>query len=150
MLSMISLFMTAKNSFFQYIASIVELFLRIFQSDGPLLVPFLYQELAKVMRLLMQNFTKTDILTVAKSTFKLLKTDFQQSKCNGREVKMGISTSSLLAKIKVSGSGKSQFHGDCLKFHIGIVSRLRERSLLWCKLTRALLALNLVIITAHI
>ena len=56
------LLIPAKILFFQYIASIVEPFLRIFQSDGPL-APFLYQELKKVMRLLMQNFIKTDILT---------------------------------------------------------------------------------------
>lgn len=60
-----------------------------------------------------------------------MKIDLQQSKCNGTEVKIGISTSSLLAKIKVSESRKSQFHDDCLKFYIGIVSivsELRERS----------------------
>ena len=89
-----------KFHFFQYIASIVELSLRIFHSDGPL-APFLYQELEKVMRLLMQNFVKKDILTEAKSTFKLMKIDLQQSKCNERGIKIGIATSSLLAKIKV-------------------------------------------------
>lgn len=78
-----------------------------------------------------------------------MKIDLQQSKCNGTEVKIGISTSSLLAKIKVSESRKSQFHDDCLKFYIGIVSivsKLRERSPLQYKLTRAVSALNTVII----
>ena len=50
----------------------------------------------------MQNFIKADILTEAKWTFKLMKIDVQQSKCNGREVKIGIATSLLLAKIKVT------------------------------------------------
>ena len=36
----------------------------------------------------------------SKSTFKLMKIDLQQSKYNGRKVKIGITTSSLLAKIK--------------------------------------------------
>ena len=78
-----------------------------------------------------------------------MKIDLQQSKCNGREVKIGISTSSLLAKIKVSESRKSQFHDDSLKFYIGIVSivsKLKERSPLQYKLTRAVSALNTVII----
>ena len=66
------------------------------------------------MRLLMQNFIKTDILTEAKSTITLMKVDLQQSKCNGRDVKIDIATSSLLAKIKVSESRKSHFHDDCL------------------------------------
>ena len=57
-----------------------------------------------------------------------------------------IATSSLLAKIKVSESRKSQFHDDCLKFYIGIVSKLRERSPLRYKLTRAFSALNPAII----
>ena len=65
----------AKISFFQYITSILEVFLRIFQSDGPL-APFLYQELEKVMRSLMQNFIKTDIIKT-KSVFKLMKVDLQ-------------------------------------------------------------------------
>ena len=137
--------MPTKISFFQYIASIVESFLRIFQSDGPL-APFPYQELEKIMRLLMQNFIKMDILTEAKSTFKLMRIDLQQSKCDGREVKIGIATSLLLAKIKVGESRKSHFHGDCLKFYIGMVNKLRGRSPLRYKLTRAVSALNPVII----
>ena len=56
-----------------------------------------------------------------------MKIDLQQSKCNGREVKIGIATSLLLAKIKVSESRKSHFHDDCLKFYIGIVNKLRGR-----------------------
>ena len=55
------LLMPAKVSLFQYIALIIEPFLRIFQSDGPL-ASFPYQKLEKVTRLLMQNFIKTDIL----------------------------------------------------------------------------------------
>ena len=51
-----------------------------------------------------------------------MKTDLQQSKCNGREVKIGIANSSFIAKIKVSESRKSQFHHDCLK-----LSKLMER-----------------------
>ena len=50
----------------------------------------------------MQNFINTDVLTEAKSTFKLMKIDLQQSKYNGREVKIGIASSSLLAKIIIS------------------------------------------------
>ena len=130
-----------KLLFFQYIASIVEPFLRIFQSDGPLAF-FLYQELEKVMRSLTQNFIKTDILTEAKSAFKLMKIDLLQSKCNEREVHIGISTSSLLAKFKVSESRKSQFHDDCLKFYFGIVSNLREKDPFVYKLTRAVSPLN--------
>ena len=124
MLSMISLCLQ-KFHFFEYIALFVEPFMRIFKSDGPL-APFLYQELEKVMRLLMQNFIKMDILTEATSTFKLMKIDLQQSNCNGREVKIKIATSLLLAKIKVSESCKSQFHDDCLKFCI-VVRELREQ-----------------------
>ena len=77
---------------------------------------FLYQEPESVMRLLMQNFT--DILTEVKSTFKLMKIDLQQVKCNRREAKIVTATSSLLTKIKVSESCKSQFHDDCLEFYI--------------------------------
>ena len=50
----------------------------------------------------MQNFIKTDILTEAKSTFKLMKIDLQQSKCNGRQVNIGIGTSSLMIKVNES------------------------------------------------
>ena len=75
-----------------------------------------------------------------------MKIDLQQFKCNGREVKIGIATSSLLAKIKVSESRKSHFHDDCLKFYIIIVRYLRGRSPLRYKLTRAVSPLNRIII----
>ena len=137
----------AKISVFQYNASILEPFLRIFHSSGPL-PSFLYQELEKVIRLLLliQNVIKTDILTEAKSTFKLMKIDLQQSKCNGREVQVDIAASLIFFKTKVSESRKSQIHNNCLKMYIGIVSKLRKRSLLQYKLTRAVSALNPVII----
>ena len=41
-----------------------------------------------------------------------MKIDLKQSKCNEREVKIGIATSSLLAKIKVSESCRSKLHND--------------------------------------
>ena len=52
----------------------------------------------------------------------------------------------IFVKIKVSESRKSQIHNNCLKIYIGIVSKLRKRSLLKYKLTRAVSALNPVII----
>lgn len=72
------LILPAKKLFFQYNASIVKPFLRIFHPSGPL-PSFLYQELEKVIRLLLliQNVIKTDILTEAKSTFKLMKIGLQ-------------------------------------------------------------------------
>ena len=39
-----------------------------------------------------------------------------------------------------------EFHDECLKFHIGIVSKLRERSPLRYKLSRVVSTLNPVII----
>ena len=95
------LLMPTEISFFQCITLIAETFFRIFQSDGPLAL-FLYQELKKVMRWLMQNFIKADMLTEAKSTYELMKI-----KCNRREVNIGIATPLLLAKIRVTESHKS-------------------------------------------
>ena len=68
----------------------------------------------------MQNFIKTDILTEAKSTFKLMRIDLQKSKCNGRQVNIGIGTSSLMSK--VNESFKLHYRDYCLKFYIGVVS----------------------------
>ena len=94
----------------------------------------------------MQNFT--DIITEAKSTFKLMKIDLQQFKCNRREAKIVIATSSLLTKIKVSESCKSQFHDDAQNFILiePRQSKPRQRNPQWCKLTRTVSAQNPVII----
>ena len=86
----------------------------------------------------MQNFIKTDILTEAKSTFKLMKIDLQQSKCNGRQVNIGTGTSSLM--IKVNESCKLHCRDNCLKFYIGVVSKLRKRCPFGYKLTRVITA----------
>ena len=53
--------MPVRISFFQYVASIIEPFLKFFQSDKPL-SSFLYQELEKIIYSLLEKFIKPEVL----------------------------------------------------------------------------------------
>lgn len=70
-------------------------------------------------------------MTETNSTFKLMKIDLPWFICNEREVKTGITTSSLFAKNKARKSCRSQFHDDdYLKFYTVIVSNSSNINLL--------------------
>ena len=58
--------MPVRISFFQYVASIIEPFLKFFQSDKPL-SSFLYQGLEKIIYFCLEKFIKPEVLAVNKS-----------------------------------------------------------------------------------
>ena len=66
--------MPVRISFFQYVASVIETFLKFFRPDKPL-SPFLYQELEKIIYFLLEKFIKPEVLAVNKSVFKMIKLD---------------------------------------------------------------------------
>ena len=66
--------MPVRISFFQYVVSIIEPFLKFFQSDKPS-SSFLYQKLEKIIYSLLEKFIKPEVLAVNKSVFKMMKLD---------------------------------------------------------------------------
>ena len=97
--------MPVRISFFQYVASIIEPFLKFFQSDKPL-SSFLYQELEKIIYSLLEKLIKWEVLAVNKSVFKMMKLDLNTNRVQYKNVKIGIVTTSLLNKLKASEGAK--------------------------------------------
>ena len=86
--------MPVRILFFHYVASIIEPFLKFFQSDKPL-SSFLYQELEKIIYSLLEKFIKPEVLAVNKSVFKMMKLDLNANRVHYKNVKIGIVTTSL-------------------------------------------------------
>ena len=114
----------------------LEPFLKQFQSTSPM-VPFLYQELEKLLQKLMQRFIKQSALQEANTTKKLMRLDLGENKCNYKEVDIGVAATSALTKSKVNELAKMEFRTDCIKYLSAAVSKLRERGPLKYKLARA-------------
>ena len=75
-------------SFFQYVASIIEPFLKFFQFDKPL-SSFLCQELGKIIYSLLEKLIKPELLAVNKSVFKMMKLDLNANRLHDKNVKIG-------------------------------------------------------------
>ena len=112
----------AKLSFFISVAGMVEPFLRRFQTDSPM-VPFLHDELQKIMRKLMQRFIKASELKKADTVKKLMRLDLEANKCSYKEVDIGVQASSALTKSNVSDKMKMGFRIDCSKYLTAMVER---------------------------
>ena len=103
--------MSVRISFFQYVVSIIEPFLKFFQFDKPL-SSFLYQELEKIMYSLLKKFIKPEVLAENKSVFKMMKLDLNANRVHYKNVKISIATTSLLNKLKTSEVAKTQFRRE--------------------------------------
>ena len=79
--------MPVRISFFQYVASIIEPFLKFFQSDKPL-SSFLYQEFEKITYSLLKKFIKSEVLAVNKFVFKMMKLDLNANTVHYKNVKI--------------------------------------------------------------
>ena len=90
-----SILMSVRISFFQYVASIIQPFLKFFQSDKPL-SSFLYQLLEKIIHSLLEKFVKQEVLAVNKSVFKIMELDLNVNRAHYKNVKIGITATSLI------------------------------------------------------
>ena len=83
-----AILMLVRISFFQYVASIIEPFLKFFQFDKPL-SSFLCQELGKIIYSLLEKLIKPELLAVNKSVFKMMKLDLNANRLRDKNVKIG-------------------------------------------------------------
>ena len=83
-----AILMLVRISFFQYVASIIEPFLKFFQFDKPL-SSFLCQELGKIIYSLLEKLIKPELLAVNKSVFKMMKLDLNANRLHCKNVKIG-------------------------------------------------------------
>ena len=82
---------TARLNFFLLVAREVEPFLKLYQTDKPM-VPFLCADL----RNLMETFIKVEVLKEAPSTIKLIKSRCYQTNIEVSKVKVGFITENIL------------------------------------------------------
>ena len=83
-----AILMLVRISFFQYVASIIEPFLKFFQFDKPL-SSLLCQELGKIIYSLLEKLIKPELLAVNKSVFKMMKLDLNANRLHDKNVKIG-------------------------------------------------------------
>ena len=100
----------------------LEPFLKQFQSTLPM-VSFLYQELEKLLRKLMQRFIKQSALQEKITTKKLMRLDLGENKFNYKEMDIGVAAMSVLTKSKVSELAKMEFGTGCIK-----ISKIRMKT----------------------
>ena len=131
--------MPARILFFQYVASIIEPFLKFFQSDEP----FIF-----ISRVGENNIFLSGKVHQARSTcikqicIKMMKVHLNANRVHYKYMKIGIATTSLLNKLKLSEGAKIQFRRECLDFFVGVFHKFQERCSLKYKLTRAVSSLN--------
>ena len=109
--------MPVRISFFQYVASTIEPFLKFIQYDKPL-SSFFYQELEKIIYSLLEMFIKPEVVAVNKSVFKMMKLGLNANRVHYKNVKIGIATTSLLNKLKQMRVQKFNLEGNVLIFSL--------------------------------
>lgn len=123
----------AKLSFFQLIATEMESFLRIYQTDIPL-IPFLFGDLTNVVTCLLDRFVQKD-----RVKDNIMEIDVNNSSIflPYRQIDIGIGSTCSLKKNCISESDSITFRKECKIFLIACVKKLQERSPLSYELTKA-------------
>ena len=93
-----------KRLIFVAIAKIVQQFLTVYQCDKPM-TPFLYQDLAKMMKSLLQKFVSREVVAEAYSSRKLCKLDIMDPTNHVElgNVDIGFAANEELIKLKRTG-----------------------------------------------
>ena len=132
---------------FVAIAKIVQQFLTVYQCDKPM-TPFLYQELAKMMKSLLQKFVSSEVVAEAYSSGKLCKLDIMDPTNHVElgNVDIGFAANEELIKLKRSKAVSSlqclQIKSECKSFLLKVTSKLREKCPLKYILLRYLMSLD--------
>ena len=93
--------MAVKLEFFDYIAGILQPFLKSYQSDDPVL-PFLYFDLKSLVSSLLKLFIKPDLISQAKTGLDLVKIDMTkaENKLPNKEIGLDFGAESKLNELK--------------------------------------------------
>lgn len=133
----------AKLNFFLTVAGEVIPFLKLYQTDKPML-PFLSLDLTKMLRNLMAKFIKLSVMKNATTTLKLLEVDYANpvNHVDVSNLRVGFVTEQVLEEnLKNNPNAEKlrlEFKQDCLVFLLKMVSMLLEKSPLKNLLVRSL------------
>ena len=127
-----------KLSFFNTVASIFEPFLTKYQANRPLL-PFLHDELERLVRGFLKRFVKRNVLDEANTSFKLVQIDLTKPENlkTAANVDIGIAASDSLNKADAPEKDKLLFKNECRTFMIDTAKKILEKCPLKYKLVKA-------------
>lgn len=136
----------AKLSFFLMVAREVTPFLKLYQTDKPML-PFMCSDLTSILKSLLEKFVKPSVMVTATNTLKLLKVDFeaQDNHVDINKVKVSFATERALEEhVKNSGAERLrlEFRQNCKLFLVKMVSKLFEKAPVKYTLVRSLSVLD--------
>ena len=120
--------MLAKMRFFAFIASLMEPFLRKFQTDKPM-VPFLRKNLERLIKSLLQKFVPETVIDKYDKPEKLSTLDLRnpENLLKIKNLNLDVGTEKEIRVSKASETEKVQFKKDCRNFLVALVEKLVER-----------------------
>ena len=139
----------AKLAFFVYVATPIELFLRIYQTDYPM-IPYRANDLGLVFKTLLNRMITSEVMAEAgDDCYKLIKID-TSNKANLRSLKnidVGFVAAAELKKKPGSERDRLEFRQACRRFILTIIDKLKKKSPLNYSLVRNLSCLDPMEIT---
>lgn len=129
----------AKISFFSSVSAMCEPFLKTFQTPSPQ-APFLYDDIAHLLRSLMTRFVKKSLICDAKTTSDLMKIDVssKEIRCTYKDVDIGVASTKALTQTSVSDKDRMAFRMECIEFMSSTTAKIVERSPLRYRIVRAM------------
>ncbi|KAK1874909.1 Malignant fibrous histiocytoma-amplified sequence 1 like [Dissostichus eleginoides] len=137
----------AKLNFFLMVAREVTPFLKLYQTDKPML-PFMSEDLSNILRSLMEKFIKPSVMKNATATVKLLQVDLTDpvNHMDVTKLRVGFVTERGLEEHMKKNSGaerlRLEFRQNCKLFLLKMVSKLFEEAPLKYPLVRNLSVLD--------
>lgn len=125
-------------SFFASVAMEIEPFLKQFQTAAPM-APYLYDDLAQLLRSLMSRFIKRSIMDEAKNFSQIMLIDVlnKENRCSYKDLDIGVAAKKALGTCKLSDKEILTFRMECSEFLSALTHKLIEKCPIKYRLTRA-------------
>ena len=136
-----------KLAFFQEIPSKLNSFLLVFQTDKPMIL-FLFEVLENLLRTLLVNFIKKDVLQIVCSTLKLIKVDISDKKVQKSvdDLDLGFSIKHDLKQLalqkRVTDRAAFMFKEEVISFLTKLCSHVMEKRPMTSVLAKCLRCLS--------
>lgn len=136
-------FTPAKLHVFISISNLLKPFLMHFQTDKPM-IPFLAQEISKIIKEIMDKFIKKHLLPDEMSMSSIMNIDINQSKnyIPIKNIVIGFSALTAMSEVDASIDEIIELKEQCLSCYKTLILKLLERSPLKFELARQLCCLN--------
>ena len=123
------LLVPAKFHFFRFMASILQPYLVMFQTDAPM-VPFMFDELSSILYRLLRSVYRKSKLDQKKMLRDVMNEDFlklAENQMDELQVDIGAAARDCVLNVSVSAERKRQFRKECKSSIVCILLKLLER-----------------------